>query len=64
VQVKFLLMELQKEQPQCFVVLDRFQCNNYFYIRHSLTCLTSKVHADSDLVNVEDTTFCTDFFGM
>jgi len=43
-------------------VLDRFQCNSYFYIRHSLTCPTNKIHADSDLVKVEVTTFCTDLF--
>jgi len=51
-------------QLQCFVVLDYFQCNSYSCIRHSLTFPTSKIHADSDLVNVEATTFCTDLFGV
>lgn len=57
-------MELQKIQLQCFVILDYFQCESYFYVRHFLKCPTNKMCAVSDLVNMEAATVCTDLFDV
>jgi hypothetical protein len=54
-----VLVQLQKVRPEYFVVVvDRFQCKDYCYTRHPLSCNISTSHTGSDLVKVQATIFC------